>query len=102
LVGLWKKAHQTELPTIKHQLSTDYGNSGSPLLVRRKGKFVVIGIHNGGRAKTNEGRAITDDLLCNVLKWEKEMLSEIKFNLMTNSDEVMAHITQQILITIPK
>jgi V8-like Glu-specific endopeptidase len=48
--GFWKSnAHQTDLPSIKHRLSTLAGNSGSPLLVKRNNKTLAIAIHKGGK-----------------------------------------------------
>ena len=78
---------------MRHTLSTLGGNSGSPILVKRRKKQIVIAIHKGAPGKTavfNEARIITDDLLLNLVAWEKEMVdldSRIKFCLMTNSDQ---------------
>jgi hypothetical protein len=88
--GLWKdSAHKTFLPTIRHYISTLGGNSGSPLLVRRNGATVAVAIHKGGRKaeEYNGARAITQDLLANLLVWEKEMASDIRFCLMTSSKD---------------
>ena len=74
---------------LRHQLSTLGGNSGSPILVKRGKKHAVIGIHKGAppKAAFNEARIVTDDLLLNVLAWEKEMAdSRIRFSLMANND----------------
>lgn len=75
---------------LKHQMSTFHGNSGSPILVKRGKKHTVIAIHKGAspNATFNEARIITDDLIFNVLAWEKEMTdSRIRFSLMVNSDQ---------------
>jgi hypothetical protein len=88
--GLWKEsAHETDLPTIRHRITTIAGNSGSPLLVKRNKKEVAIAIHKGERkgAPYNGARAITRDLLADLLTWEKEMASEIRFCLMTSNPQ---------------
>ena len=58
-------------------------------MVKRGKKHAVISIHKGAplNADYNEARMVTDDLLLNVLAWEKEMAdSRIRFSLMANSD----------------
>ena len=44
-----------------------------------------MGIHKGApkAAKYNEARAITADLLLNLLVWEKEMAAQIRFSVVT-------------------
>ena len=91
---LWKpNAHsvQSNGEVLRHQLSTFGGNSGSPILVKRGKKHAVIAIHKGApdkKAAFNEARIITDDLMLNLIAWEKEMTdSRIKFCLMVNSDQ---------------
>jgi V8-like Glu-specific endopeptidase len=68
-------AYQKDSHDIKQQLTTEPGKSGSPILVKRENKIIAIGIHKGGLPNSdyNIGRAITDDLLFNLVKWEKEM-----------------------------
>jgi hypothetical protein len=86
--GFWKSnAHLVELPSIKHRLSTLTGNCGSPLFVKRNEKVIAIAIHKGGRngERYNEARVITNKLLTDLLVWEKEMTSEIRFCLMTGN-----------------
>ena len=75
---LWKaKAHEPHGFTLNHKLTTFEGNSGSPLLVRREKSIVAIAIHKGSpKGETiNCGRLITQDLMANLLMWEKEMTS---------------------------
>ena len=94
---LWKpNAHsvQSNGEVMRHQLSTLGGNSGSPILVKRGDKgerHAVIAIHKGApgeKAAFNEARIITDDLILNVLAWEKEMTdSRIRFSLMSSSGQ---------------
>ena len=58
-------------------------------MVIREKKHAVIAIHKGAHPKAdyNEARIITDDLLLNVIAWEKEMTdSRIRFSFMVNSD----------------
>ena len=89
---LWKSncySVESKGEVLRHQLSTLGGNSGSPILVKRGKKHAVIALHKGAPPKAvyNEARIVTDDLLVNVLAWEKEMAdSRIKFSLMVNSD----------------
>ena len=90
---LWKaNAHSVEAQgeVLRHKLSTLGGNSGSPILVKRGNKHAVIAIHKGAphMAAYNEARILTDDLLLNVLAWEKEMAdSKIRICLMANSGQ---------------
>jgi V8-like Glu-specific endopeptidase len=76
--GLWKpEAHTADLPVIRHRLTTSKGNSGSPLLVKRDGKFVAVAIHKGSRkgASHSVATAITPAILQNLMIWQKEMTS---------------------------
>ena len=62
------------------------GNSGSPLFVERNGNLLAVGIHKGAPTlapKYNEARAITAELLLNLLVWEKEMAAQIRFAVIT-------------------
>jgi V8-like Glu-specific endopeptidase len=75
-MGVWKRgAHQTELPIIRHQIATLSGSNGSPLLVRRDEKIIAVGIHSGAinELGSSQARAITKDVLSNLLIWEKYM-----------------------------
>lgn len=75
---LWKgKAHELDSFALNHKLSTFEGNSGSPLFVRREKSFLAIAIHKGSPkgVMVNCGRLITQDLLANLLMWEKDMTS---------------------------
>jgi V8-like Glu-specific endopeptidase len=58
---------------MKHKLSSFPGNSGAPLLVKRGNKLVAIGIHKGEyyNINANVARIITNDLLLDLMKWEK-------------------------------
>lgn len=91
---LWKSnAHSVDSDgiTLRHHLSTLKGNSGSPILVKRENKHTVIAIHKGApgeNAAYNEARIITEDLMLNLIAWEKEMTdSKIKFRRILNSPQ---------------
>jgi V8-like Glu-specific endopeptidase len=72
---LWKSnAHKIHSYGLRHELTTLKGNSGSPILVKRNGGYVAIAIHKGSPNKnSNEARIITEALLFDLLRWEKEM-----------------------------
>lgn len=68
---------------LNHKLSTFEGNSGSPILARREGKVIAIGIHTGASGDLNAARLITNDLAVDLLSWEREMAffkTSITFN----------------------
>jgi V8-like Glu-specific endopeptidase len=65
-------AHKTQANELRHELTTLPGNSGSPIIVMRGEGFAAIAIHQFSPNNIeNVGRLITDDLLLNLLKWEK-------------------------------
>ena len=77
---------EVNLPGFKHLLSTLHGNSGSPIFTNKNGELLAIGIHKGAptpTSKFNEGRAITAELVVNLLVWEKEMAAQIRFAVIT-------------------
>lgn len=74
--GLWKQNKEQVIGSImRHKISTEDGNSGSPIMIKRFGEPLVIAIHRGclPHLEVNQGRLITEDLLTNLVKWEKEM-----------------------------
>jgi V8-like Glu-specific endopeptidase len=96
--SLWKAStHQVAGDALQHKLSTLVGNSGSPLLVRRGDKFFAVAIHKGApaTAQVNCGRIITKELMGQVIAWEKEMASEIRFSIMGNSRTSVAEAQPQ-------
>ena len=81
---LWKGGHQIEGTALKHWLSTFKGNSGSPLFARRVDSLVAFAIHKGAPSheQHNCARLITKEVLTDILVWEKEMASEVRFCVM--------------------
>jgi V8-like Glu-specific endopeptidase len=83
--SLWKvHSHEVDGIIIKHRFSTFEGNSGSPMLVERGGKLLAVALHKGtpNQADYNCARIITKEMLMDLMIWEKEMSSEIKFSLL--------------------
>ena len=52
---------QTE--TLKHQISTSVGNSGSPVLIHKDENVFAVGIHVLGASSSNTAKAIDAEIL---------------------------------------
>ena len=87
---LWKaNTHSVSGNMLLHKLTTEKGNSGSPMLVKRKGpkgvKEVAVAIMKGSPSSRahNEARIITRQLLLNLNVWKFEMCPQIGYYAMS-------------------
>lgn len=71
---LWKNQDQKiESKFLHHKLSTFKGNSGSPIFVKRGDRLFAVAVHKGALTDEsyNVARLITEDMLINLIFWER-------------------------------
>lgn len=73
---------------ITYKISTDGGNSGSPVLALRNGQHIVLAIHVGADKDENLGKLIDDEVAINICKWEQEM-RDSSISVKTNQEKII-------------
>ena len=75
---------------LEYEISTVWGQSGSPVVAEQDGECRVVGVHKAGhlRTSTNIARLITMDLLCVLARWQYEMDGEPfkAYDMLTNNE----------------
>ena len=70
----WKCAGKIKSETfhlLKYDIDTKRGNSGSPIMEERDGRYLVVGIHRAGDCP-NECIRINSEIISVFKKWEAE------------------------------
>ena len=73
-IGPIKKANENFL---FYKLSTEIGQSGSPIIKEKDGKKLIIGVHIGGNKKTNTAIKLTTQKRKIINEWVAGITGEL-------------------------